>query len=112
MSRGRESLVGPMLMGFALGLNLGNVLHIALDDGDDRVVEVQAHNEQLQKQLIPTYKGLGHLVLDDEKNTFVFHIDSAEYPDQSCSGKYKVQDHHAVAVGAIACTEEHKLEGN
>lgn len=112
MSRGRESLVGPMLMGFALGINLGNLLHIALDDSADRVAEVQTHNEQLQKQLIPTYKGLGHLVLDDEKDTFVFHIDSTEFPDQTCSGKYKVEEHRAVAVGSIACTEEHKIEGN
>ncbi len=112
MSRGRESLVGPVLMGMALGINLGNILHIIVDDSDERVAEVQAHNEQLQRQLIPTYKGLGHLVLDDEKDTFVFHIDSTEYPSQTCSGEYKVEDGHAVAVGSIACTEEHQIEGN
>lgn len=100
------------MMGFALGLNLGNLIHVLVDRSGDRVEEVQAHNEQLREQLTPTYKGLGHLVLDDEKDTFVFHIDSAEYPDQVCSGKYKVEDQHAVAVGSIACTEEHKIAGN
>ena len=113
MSRNSELRIMPTIIAASLAFNLGSVIgRLSAEshaNADQRVAEVQAHNEQIKEQLIPTYRGLGHLVLDDKTDTFVFHINSTDFPDQSCKGSFEVKHHEAVAIGNIACTEQHKV---
>lgn len=89
-----------------VGVQIGKALERSEIDAEDRLEQIQTHNRQLEDQLIPSYQGLGRLSLNDENNTFEFHIDSSDLPDQTCSGEYKVVNNNAQAVGEIACTKK------
>lgn len=111
MSREKETHIFPYFVTAVMGFNVCNLLHAITDNTDETVAAVQTHNAQVREQLIPTYKGMGQLVLDEEHDTFVFTIDSTEYPDQSCRGGFEVRNNVAVATGNIACTEQHEVGG-
>lgn len=97
---------------FNFGLQLGRIIGENSADATDRVRDVQAHHAQVYEQLEPTYHGLGQLVLNDETDTFEFHITPEGEKPQTCEGDYKVTDGMAKATGAIACTTQTKVGGN
>lgn len=92
-----------------VGVHIGKAIERSEIDADRRLEQIQSHNRQIENQLIPTYMGLGNLILNDEDNTFEFRIDSTDYPDQRCTGEFEVQKNTAKAVGDVACTQVHKV---
>lgn len=116
----RESMAAPVaLLGLAAGINLFNIgLILGKSIGEnnanapDRIHDVKTHNAQIYKELEPTYQGLGHLVLNDETDTFEFHVSPEGEKPQTCSGEYKVVDNTAKLTGNIACTTTVKAGGN
>lgn len=93
---------------FQIGMLIGRTV----ENANNRVQEVQAHNAQIYEQLKPTYNGLGRLVLNDETDTFEFHITPEGKKPQVCEGSYHVSDGTARATGNIACTTQAKVGGN
>lgn len=112
MERERNSsgfMVG--LLCFSLGFNVANFAHNAMDKSDERVKDVQIHNEQLYEQLSETYEDLGSLVLNDTGDTFTFTVSQSGGREQTCEGSYEVNDDSiAIAIGDIACTISTPIE--
>ena len=113
----KEGVPGFLL--FAVGINLfnmgfqiGNLVGKNTEDADARIRATQANNAQIYEQLEPTYNGLGRLVLNDETDTFEFHVTPEGEKPQTCEGDYKVTDGIAKATGNIACTIETKVGVN
>ena len=104
---------------FAVGINLFNIgMFVGRMAGEsranapERVEHIQLHNAQIHEQLAPDYSTLGQLVLNDETDTFEFHISPEGEKPQTCSGEYKVVDNAAKLTGNIACTTTVKAGGN
>ena len=111
MERERSSngfMVGVLC--FSLGLNLGNFIHAAIDDSDERVKNIQMHSGQIHEQLSETYEDLGSLVLNDTENIFTFNINQGRDQEQTCEGSYEVNNGIATAIGDIACTVSTPIE--
>lgn len=111
--------VVPALLITALGINLfnfgfqiGNITGKNSEDADARIRDIQARNAQVYEQLEPTYHGLGQLVLNDETDTFEFHVTPEGEQPQVCEGSYSISDGIARATGNIACTTQTKVGGN
>lgn len=94
-----------VMVGFIAGLNLGNVLHQALDDSDERVKNVQVYNRQLQPQLEVGGKVVASLILNDDGEDFTFRSRSTEGIPQSCKGNYKLANSTATLAGKVTCSE-------
>lgn len=99
------------LLMFAVGINLFNVgVWIGRTIGKDRantperVEHVQEHNAQIYEQLDRDYDGIGRLILNDETDTYEFHLTPEGEQPQVCEGEYQVTDSVAQLTGDIACT--------
>lgn len=113
----RETATGLIMFAvgvnlFNVGLQLGNLLGKNSEHAEDRVRDIQTYHEQVYEELEPTYHGLGKLVLNDENDTFEFHIAPEGEKPQTCAGEYKVVDNAATLTGNIACTTTVKAGGN
>ena len=73
-------------------------------DARQRVFDVQEHNAQLHEELGEEYPGLGQLILNDETDTYEFHLTPEGEQPQVCEGEYRVTDGVAQLTGDIACT--------
>ena len=101
MSRSNETAAALAGVGslFLISFILGNAVGRAVDNGDERVRQVQEYNHELYDQLAAS-RSVGNLILNDQDNTFSFQNEA----DGSCTGKYEVQHHTATVVGPLACT--------
>jgi hypothetical protein len=109
----RESITPVLVLAGALGLNMlniGLVLGEALGENranaPERVEDVQQHNAQIYEQLASDYTDgdLGRLILNDETDTYEFHLTPESTEPQVCTGEYSVTDGVAEITGTIACT--------
>jgi hypothetical protein len=105
---------GLISIGLAGGLGglLGGVMADARANTEPRIAQIQLHNAEVYQLLEPTYGGLGRLVLNDETDTFEFHVMSGDGQSQICQGEYEVTDGAARVTGDIACTTTTKVGGN
>lgn len=108
----RFSTVTKTIWAFNAGIWLMLGLHACEDDTAERVAAVQEHNVQIESQLSHTFPELGRLVLNDESNTFEFHVDE-HGTDRTCSGKYSVNDKEkAEPAKKIICRETIEIGHN
>lgn len=120
MERKRE-LFGPVfwgamscyVIGYGAATLSGHFKRSSLEDkANERIEQVQEHNAQLLDELEPDFPGMGRLVLNDETDTFEFHVTSKSEQAQTCSGDYEVTENTARPVGDIACTSMVQLDGS
>lgn len=112
MSRKRENVLAPVLFGALGSVFIGSMFKSCeLDKVPERIEVVQEHNAQLLDQLEPDFPGMGRLILNDETDTFEFHVASENQPPQVCKGDYEVVEAKAKTAGDIACTTTVTLGG-
>jgi hypothetical protein len=101
MSRNHEGAGTIASLGtiFLLSFIIGNAVGRAVDNGDERVRQVQEYNHELYDQLAAS-RAVGHLILNDKEHTFSFQNEA----DGNCAGKYEVHHNLAAVVGPLACT--------
>jgi hypothetical protein len=106
-------LISMGLVGAATGFFVGAITEARIN-AEPRIAQVQLHNAEVKQQLTPMYGDVGRLVLNDETDTFEFHISPEGEEPQTCEGEYEVTDDNAKIVGQIACTTttEVEVDGN
>ncbi len=104
-------LISLGLVGAVSGIVVGAITEARIN-AEPRIAQIQLHNAQVEQQLTTTYGGVGRLVLNDETDTFEFHITPEGEQPQVCEGSYTVTDGTARATGNIACTTQTKVGGN
>lgn len=102
-SRGSSAGIG-ILSGVSIGLMLSIVLTGIFNDPDDRVRDVQLHNQQLLEQL-DNDRVVNGLILDDEEDTFTFGTRDRNGVPQECTGTYEVEGDVARVVGDLTCSQ-------
>lgn len=99
------STVTKTIWAFNAGIWFMLGMHACTDDSTERVTAVQEHNVQIESQLSHDFPGIGRLVLNDESDTYEFHVDE-NGTDRTCSGEYSVNDQgNAKPAGEIVCRE-------
>jgi len=98
--------LGPgLFIGMAVCAMVGTIsAALVRDQGDNRVHDVQFHNEQIQDELDRAHT-VGRLILNDRDHTFSFVNEAQDGTPETCTGKYEVQNDAAHVVGDLACTQ-------
>lgn len=101
------------LLAFSAGMwtSIG-VRSCADETTKERIADIQEHNAQIEEQLEHDFPGIGRLVLNDETDTFEFHV-SREQSSQTCTGKYSVGENREASVADdVTCSETIALGKN
>lgn len=78
----------------------------------ERITDVQVHNAQIAQELSHDFPGMGRLVLNDETDTFEFHV-SREQSSLNCTGEYTVGENGEASVAEdVTCSETIALGKN
>lgn len=108
----RRSILVPVLFGALGSAFAGSMMKSCeLNKVPERIEAVQEHNAQLLDELEPDFPGMGRLILNDETDTFEFHVASEGKEKQTCTGSYEVTEANAQPIGDVACTETITLGG-
>ncbi|MCA9331605.1 hypothetical protein KC968_01545 [Candidatus Saccharibacteria bacterium] len=92
---------------FNMGINV-----IRSNSEDRRVEAIQEHNAQIEQELSHDFPGMGRLVLNDETDTFEFHV-SREQSSLNCVGEYAIdEDGEASVTEKVTCSETIALGRN
>ena len=73
---------------------------------ESRLLDIQQHSAQIYEELASGYTAseLGQLILNDETDTYDFHLAPEGTEPMVCTGEYSVTDGVAEITGTIACT--------
>lgn len=87
-------------IGYGIGYWSGNNNN---SDANERVVEIQEINAQLEDQLSES-REISGLIVDDKGSSFEFTSRLPGVEIETCQGRYVVENDIARATGSIACT--------
>lgn len=105
----RFSSLTKTIWAFNAGMWLMIGLQSCTDDSTERVADIQEHNMQLEDSLERDFPGMGRLILNDDTDTFEFHVDSKD-ESLTCKGEYSVNEEEiARPVGNVTCSQTIKL---
>lgn len=106
--------IGMILASMSLIGGVANLSHVITkshfkDEAEQRVAEVQTHNQQLEATLLSDGWAVRSLTLDDQRDNFRFQSTSAAGDRLSCTGRYAVRDDRAIALGKLSCMSQHTV---
>ncbi len=93
-----------ILLAFNAGLLVMSGLVYLVNDSDERVANIQEHNMQIEDSLERDFPGMGSLILNDDTDTFEFHVDR-KGESLTCNGEYSVSNEGiAKPTGEVTCS--------